>query len=166
MPFQRAQKSLNFRAQPPPTCPCPLPASKAKRYVQGGVNKRSIITYLVLSETGSVLFKRLMDHFQVSHYIFRFAFSSIFSFYSLRTGEWDVGEMWGGGGQEHRKNNSWKPTWLFNEIHGFYYEFRANQNFWITADQTLSLYFLVGWSVSVDLVLGTKENRHHFFSAS
>ncbi len=82
-----------------------------------------------------------------------------------------MGEMWGRcEGEEGRsieKTSHGKHMIVsFNEIHGFYYEFRANQNFLITADQTLSLHFLVGWSVSGDLFVGTKENRHHFFSAS
>jgi hypothetical protein len=38
----------------------------------------------------------------------------------------------------------------FNEMHGFYHEFQAslfaNLYYCITTDQSLSLYFLVGWS--------------------
>jgi hypothetical protein len=59
----------------------------------------------------------------------------------------------------------------FYEMHGFYYEFKATSsaNLWfcITADQILSLHFIVGGSDSVDTVfmmmIGQRQEIFIFF---
>ncbi len=73
----------------------------------------------------------------------------------------------------HRINNSQQPTeWsAYLKRTGSIYEFQAtlstNVCYCITADETSSLHFIGGGSVSVDyifkIMLGSKENSQHFF---